>query len=117
MIEENVMYAELRPMLLDKSIPKDSGKEEVRNAAQMQLIVKGVLAKQAQLKKEQRLHKFPFGLKIIYCTPRSIPKKMMQEEMKQCIGLKEKFPKLICGKLSSQIECLPAIDIPQVLIW
>ncbi|EAT82681.2 hypothetical protein SNOG_10346 [Parastagonospora nodorum SN15] len=97
MIEENVMYAELRPMLLDKSIPKDSGKEELRNAAQMHLIVKGVLAKQAQLKKQQRLHKFPFGLKIIYCTPRSIPKKMMQEEMKQCIGLKEKFPKLICG--------------------
>jgi adenosine deaminase CECR1 len=112
MIEENVMYAELRPMLLDKAIPKDSGKDEVRTAAQMQLIVEGVRAKQAQLKKEGRLNKFPFGLKIIYCTPRSIPKKIMQEEMKQCIGLKEKFPDLICGKFACPNEISPVVDVP-----
>lgn len=39
MIEEKVMYAELRPMLLDKSIPGDSGRTEDRVdlAAQMRL--------------------------------------------------------------------------------
>jgi adenosine deaminase CECR1 len=98
MIQENVMYAELRPMLLDKSIPTNDGKGTIDNAAQMQLIVDGVREKQAKLKEEGRLDKFPFGLKIIYCTPRSIPKKLMQQEMKHCIELKIKFPELICGK-------------------
>jgi adenosine deaminase CECR1 len=98
MIEENVMYAELRPMLLDKFIPTTDGKGQISNADQMRLIIAGVEEKKAELKKENKLDKFPFGLKIIYCTPRSIPKKMMQEEMKQCIELKTLFPDLICGK-------------------
>jgi adenosine deaminase CECR1 len=98
MIEDNVMYAELRPMLLDKFIPADDGQGKLDNFAQMQLIIDGVRDKQAQLEAEGRPEKFPFGLKIIYCTPRSIPKAMMQKEMKHCIELKLKFPKLICGK-------------------
>ncbi|KAF1921426.1 hypothetical protein BDU57DRAFT_526265 [Ampelomyces quisqualis] len=97
MIEENVMYAELRPMLLDKSIPTNDGKGIVDNAAQMQLIIDGVREKQAFLEKDGKLNKFPFGLKIIYCTPRSIPKNLMQREMKHCIELKVQFPDLICG--------------------
>jgi adenosine deaminase CECR1 len=101
MIKDNVMYAELRPMLLDKKIPSTDGKSDVNNFQQMELIVRGVEAKRAALVSEGRKDKFPFGLKIIYCTPRSIPKKMMQEELKQCIELKLEYPDLICGK------CLP----------
>jgi len=97
MIEENVMYAELRPMLLDKSIPTNDGKGIIDNYGQMRLIIDGVKEKQADLAKRNMLHKFPFGLKIIYCTPRSIPKALMQREMKHCIDLKRKFPDLICG--------------------
>lgn len=97
MISENVMYAELRPMLLDKSIPTTDGKGIIDNAGQMQLIIDGVKEKQAALKAKGELHKFPFGLKIVYCTPRSIPKTLMQKEMKHCIELKIKFPNLICG--------------------
>ncbi|KAF1832643.1 Metallo-dependent hydrolase [Decorospora gaudefroyi] len=99
MIEEKVMYAELRPMLLDKFIPSNSGREEeqIDNAAQMRLIIDGVQAKQVELKKRDELHKFPFGLKIIYCTPRSIPIMKMRQEMKDCIKLKMQFPELICG--------------------
>lgn len=98
MIDEKVMYAELRPMLLDKSIPSDDGTRKIGNAAQMQLIIDCVVEKQEELRKENRLHQFPFGFRVVYCTPRSIPKKMMQEEMKQCIELKEQFPDLICGQ-------------------
>lgn len=98
MIEEHVMYAELRPMLLDKSIPSTDGVGAVDNASQMRLIVEGVRAKQKELEKHDKLNKFPFGLKIIYCTPRSISKEMMQKEMKDCIELKVQFPDLICGK-------------------
>jgi adenosine deaminase CECR1 len=100
MIEEKVMYAELRPMLLDKSIPANSGKgdDAIDNAAQMQLIIDGVEAKKAELLKKDEIHKFPFGLKIIYCTPRSIKVEKMREEMMDCIKLKLQYPKLICGK-------------------
>lgn len=93
------MYAELRPMLLDKSIPTDDGKGKIDNAGQMQMIIDAVTAKQAELAARNELDKFPFGLKIVYCTPRSIPKKLMREEMKQCIELKLKYPDLICGKI------------------
>lgn len=98
MIEEKVMYAELRPMLMDKFIPSTDGRGKVDNAAQMQLILDGVAEKKAELDKAGRGDEFPFGLKIIYCTPRSIPKTKMQSEMKDCIDLKLQFQDLICGK-------------------
>ncbi|KAI8931989.1 hypothetical protein NX059_010885 [Plenodomus lindquistii] len=97
MMKENVMYAELRPMLLDKSIPTTDGKGSIDNFGQMRLILEGVRKKQEELKGTPREDKFLFGLKIIYCTPRSIPKTLMQKEMKHCIELKMEFPDLICG--------------------
>lgn len=88
-------------MLLDKFIPTNDGKGKITNAEQMQLVIDGCVAKQEELKAKGQLDKFPFGLKVVYCTPRSISKSMMREEMKQCIELKEKFPDLICGKIST----------------
>jgi adenosine deaminase CECR1 len=102
MIEEKIMYAELRPMLLDKFISANSGldKDKIDRAAQMQLVIDGVEQKKAELDRTGELNKFPFGLKIIYCTPRSIEKEQMKNEMKTCIHLKIKYPNLICGKQS-----------------
>jgi adenosine deaminase CECR1 len=101
MIKQKVMYAELRPMLLDKFIPSDDGRVQITNRQQMQLIIDAVKAKQNELRSRtpSEINKFPFGLKIIYCTPRSIKKSLMQEEMKQCIELKLEYPDLICGEL------------------
>jgi adenosine deaminase CECR1 len=100
MIEDKVMYAELRPMLLDKFISANSGldKDKIDRAHQMQLVIKSVKQKKAELKNAGQLHKFPFGLKIIYCTPRSITEDQMKDEMKACIDLKIRYPDLICGK-------------------
>jgi len=98
MIDEKVMYAELRPMLLDKSIPADNGVDELSTAAQMRLIVESVDKKRKALEVKGQGDLFPFGLKIIYCTPRSIPIPKMRQEMKDCIELKIQFPDLICGK-------------------
>ncbi|KAF2104409.1 Metallo-dependent hydrolase [Rhizodiscina lignyota] len=97
MISENVMFAELRPMLMDKSIPNDDGTAQVSNHKQMEIILEEVEKKKESLKKEGRLDDFPFGLKIIYCTPRSIPKQKMKSELQDCIKLKLDFPDLICG--------------------
>lgn len=97
MIRDGVMYAELRPMLLDKSIPSDDGLQKRDHKWQMQTIIDEVLKKQQQLREQGLFDKFPFGLKIIYCAPRSIPKPMMMKEIQDCIKLKLEFPDLICG--------------------
>jgi adenosine deaminase CECR1 len=98
------MYAELRPMLLDKSIRTDDGKGNVDHAAQMRIILQEIERKRAQLEAEGASHKFPFGIKIIYSTPRSIPKERMKRELNDCISLKLQFPDLICGKWSKSTK-------------
>jgi len=97
MIADRVMYAELRPMLLDKSLPSDDGREQLNHAAQMNIICEEVRKKKKELESQDRLDRFPFGLKIIYATPRSIPRAKMQSELEDCINLKLQFPELICG--------------------
>jgi hypothetical protein len=100
MIKDKVMYAELRPMLMDKSIPADDGIQKLSHQDQMNLIIEEVSRKKKSLQEVGKLEQFPFGLKIIYCAPRSIPKDWMQREMQDCIKLKRRFPDLICGKLA-----------------
>ena len=84
-------------MLLDKSIPKSDGKDILDNVKQMELILDAVHEKERILAKGDP-EKFPFGLKIVYSTPRSIPKEKMKEELQHCIELKIRFPDLICGR-------------------
>ena len=95
------MYAELRPMLMDKFIPADDGIRKLSHHDQMRLIVEEVSSKKESLRKAGKQNQFPFGLKIIYCAPRSIPKQLMQQEILDCIKLKLEFPDLICGRLTS----------------
>ena len=105
MIQDGVMYAELRPMLMDKSIPSDDGLRKLDHVAQMTIVCEEVQKKRRQLENEGRADKFPFGLKMIYCTPRSIAKDdaqgtgrpHMQRELDDCLKLKLQFPDLICG--------------------
>ncbi|KAJ4356606.1 uncharacterized protein N0V89_004641 [Didymosphaeria variabile] len=97
MIDEKIMYAELRPMLLDKFIEDNDGGRQVTNAEQMRLIEQAIAKKHKELEKAGKEHLFPFGLKIIYCTPRSIPEKIMEREIDDCIALKMEFKELICG--------------------
>ncbi|KAK7606697.1 hypothetical protein JOL62DRAFT_586335 [Phyllosticta paracitricarpa] len=96
MVKNKVMYAELRPMLLDKALPTDDGHGKIDLKRQMEIVTEEIHAFKAALG-ETDIHKFPFGLKIIYCTPRSIPKERMRSELADCIALKEEFPDLICG--------------------
>lgn len=97
MIHHRVMYAELRPMLLDKTIPSDDGTRQLNHKEQMNIIVEEVRKKQDELRAREQLDRFPFGLKIIYCAPRSIPKTRMETELADCIKLKLQHPDLICG--------------------
>ncbi|KAI5370281.1 Putative adenosine deaminase domain, adenosine/adenine deaminase, metal-dependent hydrolase [Septoria linicola] len=97
MIRDRVMYAELRPMLLDQDIPANDGILRLDHGDQMQIICEELSKKEGELREAGRLHLFPFGIKIIYCTPRSIPRERMRSELENCLKLKLRFPKLICG--------------------
>jgi adenosine deaminase CECR1 len=97
LIDDKVMYAELRPMLLDKTISSDDGTRQLDHRAQMSIICEEVENKLIDLKERNRLDIFPFGIKIIYCTPRSISRSTMQTELQDCLRLKLHFPDLICG--------------------
>ena len=97
MIRDKVMYAELRPMLMDKTIPSDDGLRQLDHKDQMNIICEEVQKKRKELEANGDIDKFPFDLKIIYCTPRSIPRPRMQTELADCIKLKLQFPDLVCG--------------------
>ena len=97
LIDDKIMYAELRPMLLDKDLPTDDGRGKLGHFEQMQIICDAVKEKQEALKAKGRIDQFPFGVKVIYCTPRSIPRPKMRSELDDCLKLKTKFPELVCG--------------------
>ncbi|KAF2112917.1 hypothetical protein BDV96DRAFT_496773 [Lophiotrema nucula] len=112
MIEEKVMYAELRPMLMDKTIPSTDGKRKLDLSTQMRLIIQGVKEVKAELEKEKRLDDFPFGLKVIYCTPRSISKSRMAEEMKDCLKLALELKNAGQGNFICGFDLVGAEDRP-----
>ena len=100
MIQDGIIYAELRPMLLDKSITTDDGRQRLSQMDQILIIKDEIEKKKKQLEYTGKLRRFPFGFKIIYCTPRSVTKEMMRKELQDCIKLKIACPELICGKPS-----------------
>ena len=98
MIQDRIMYAELRPMLLDRSISTDDGCRKMSQRDQILIIKSELEKKKNQLYSEGRLNEFPFGFKLIYCTPRSVSKECMRQELQACLNLKVSFPEIICGR-------------------
>jgi adenosine deaminase CECR1 len=100
MIEDKVMYAELRPTFLPH--------QDYETIETIVIEVRESLkAKKNELGKRNEGNRFPFGLKLIYCTPRSIEKDEMSRQLSYCIKLKESHGDLICGKLTSLTLLLP----------
>lgn len=97
LIHDVVMFAELRPMFLDEFIPSDDGKSKLDNFKQMELLTMAVREKQKDLEDRGMRNRFRYGLKIIYCVPRSIKKEVMKRKLDECIAMKKRFPDLICG--------------------
>lgn len=97
-VEDNVMYAEVRPNFFDKYIATDDGEGQLDHRAWMQIIREEVDAKIKQLDANGSRGAGRFkGLKVIYCAPRSIKNEDMTWCLNDCISLKQEFPDLICG--------------------
>lgn len=99
MVEEKIYYAEWRPMLMKNTIASDDGKHSLDAFEQMRIVEEVVSEKKMEWKDE-----FRFGVKIIYCAPRSIPSAVLWSELMNCIRLKQRYPDLICGKSFGSIQ-------------
>ncbi|QSS58229.1 cat eye syndrome critical region protein 1 [Histoplasma capsulatum] len=96
-VEDNIMYAEVRPNFFDKYIVSDDGERQLDHRSWMQIIRDEVNATIKQLDADGNGASRFKGLKIIYCAPRSIQSEEMTWCLDDCISLKQEFPELICG--------------------
>jgi len=99
MVNDGILYTEWRTMLSDKAIPTDDGLGTLDLTAQMSIIDEIATQKKSLWGK-----RFPFGVKMISCAPRSIPLDEMEKQLNTCIDLKRRFPHLICGKSDQQLD-------------
>ena len=95
-LDDNVMYAEVRPNFFDKYIVSDDGERQLDHTVWMQIIQEQIDVKIRELER-LGMSDFFHGIKVIYCAPRSIQKKDMIWCLRDCIALKQAFPDLICG--------------------
>ena len=55
----------------------------------MEIIFDAIEERKADLEAKKMFHKFPFGLKVIYCVPRSFLENDIYKEINACIILKK----------------------------
>lgn len=93
-VDDNIQYAEVRPNFPANVLTRDDGASNINNEGLCELIIEETEAKILSLKKA---NVFFGGMKVIYCCPRSFERKIVKKALDECISLKKKFPKLICG--------------------
>lgn len=95
-VKDNIQYAEIRPNFMStNTLKKDDGIGSIGNEGIMKIIEEEL---QATMEKIKRDGGYFGGMKVIYCTPRSFQNKQIELALDECIELKQKYSKLLCGK-------------------
>lgn len=102
-VDDNIQYAEVRPNFPANVLTRDDGLSELNNEELCQLIVEEMDKKISALKRDKI---FFAGMKVIYCCPRSFARDVVKRALAECISLKKKFPKLICGMFKAKLHLL-----------
>jgi adenosine deaminase CECR1 len=89
-IDDNILYAEIRPNFPSNALVKDDGNGYIDNFGLLQII-------QDEIEAQKASNRYFGGMKVIYCTPRSFPNEKIEKSLNECIELKKKFPELLCG--------------------
>lgn len=92
-IRDNIQYAEIRPNFPSNFLIRDDGISHIDNTGLLRIIEEEIE------KAQKKTGRYFGGLKVIYCAPRSFSNEQVAKCLSECIELKEKFPKLLCGKL------------------
>ena len=96
-IDDNIQYAEIRPNFPSNALIKDDGNGYVDNFGLLKII-------QDEIEQQKAVGRYFGGMKVIYCTPRSFSNEAIETSLNECIELKKKFPKLLCGEISFKIK-------------
>lgn len=95
-VRDNIQYAEIRPnFMMSNQLYHDDGTGPIDNQGIMAIIIEEVTKFQADM---VRQGKFFGGLKVIYCTPRSMPPEEVQASLVECMEFKKKWPQWIAGR-------------------
>ncbi|KAL7953864.1 hypothetical protein V8C34DRAFT_295928 [Trichoderma compactum] len=94
-VRDNIQYAEIRPNFMSTNqLYTDDGNGTINNEGIMKIIIDEVERFQEDMKKKGQ---FFGGLKVIYCTPRSMDREKVKVALIECIEFKKKWPQWIAG--------------------
>ena len=98
---DNIQYAEIRPnFMMSNQLYHDDGTGPINNEGIMSIIITEVERFQQDMAAQG---KYFGGLKVIYCTPRSMPQPDIQAALAECMEFKKKWPQWIAGKQDTHI--------------
>ncbi|KAL7931626.1 hypothetical protein V8C35DRAFT_282616 [Trichoderma chlorosporum] len=95
-VRDNIQYAEIRPNFMSTNqLFTDDGNGSINNEGIMEIIIDEV----KRFQKDQAANQGQFfgGLKVIYCTPRSMDRTKVKIALDECIEFKKRWPEWIAG--------------------
>ena len=94
-VADNIQYAEIRPnFMTSNQLYRDDGSDTIDNKGIMQIIIDEVGKFQADMAAAKT---YFAGIKVIYCTPRSLDPFAIKAALDECIEFKKTWPGWIAG--------------------
>ncbi|KAF7904325.1 hypothetical protein EAF00_001659 [Botryotinia globosa] len=94
-VKDNIQYAEIRPnFMATNSLKSDDGTRTIGNEGIMHIINEELHWTMQEIRSKGQ---YFGGMKVIYCTPRSFDRGKIEIALDECIDLKKKYQKLLCG--------------------
>ncbi|KAF5879502.1 putative adenosine amp deaminase protein [Botrytis fragariae] len=94
-VKDNIQYAEIRPnFMATNSLKSDDGTRTIGNEGIMSIINEELHRTMQEIRSKGQ---YFGGMKVIYCTPRSFDRGKIEIALDECIDLKKKYQKLLCG--------------------
>ncbi|KAM3554552.1 hypothetical protein ARSEF4850_006409 [Beauveria asiatica] len=94
-VRDNIQYAEIRPnFMITNQLYHDDGTGPIDNKGIMNIIINEVKAFQRDMEKQSQ---YFGGIKVIYCTPRSMEPSAIGDALDECFEFKRQWPDWIAG--------------------
>lgn len=104
LLDDNIQHAEIRPnFMMTNQLWTDDGTGQVDNAGIVEIIIEACeqfkerLRREAETEKDAASRRHFDGIKIIYCTPRSFSRPLVEAALNECLEFKKRWPQYIAG--------------------